>query len=221
MGLAECEHGGTRELTECLGEVTLSLECDPRMELAGGGTVVVGTGLWVLRYTTSKDGYGGRYEGGLRAYSGTPPAAVDGDCDDRCPLRHPGGEEVCDGVDNNCSDVAPGADDDGIPDSLDAGVALTGSIAEGEADMDSDGALDCDSMADFPDATESTSAGCEAITDESLLSDSDERAASDSGGGSDTGGEKDDGCAAGGSSSAAAVLGLLALVGLRRRASMG
>jgi hypothetical protein len=91
----------------------------------------------------------------------SPPAwDVDGDgwddrldCDDRDASVHPGAEEACDGVDENCNGVVddgfPDRDGDGTPDCVDQercdGVDNDGDgeIDEGMPDSDGDGLLDC------------------------------------------------------------------------------
>ena len=71
------------------------------------------------------DGFG---DDNVTTMSCEPPAgfvAVDGDCDDSDPYTAPGNLEVCDGLDNNCDEVAdegltstwyPDADGDGFGD---------------------------------------------------------------------------------------------------------
>jgi hypothetical protein len=158
LGLGACAVGAVQELAECFGEA-VELACTD--------------GLWMLAYTESADGHGDRYDGGLRSYPDGTLTSIGGDCDDHCDLRYPGGEEVCDGVDNTCSDVDPGTDDDGIPDALDASVSLGGSIPLAESDADGDGALDCDSFS-AGDSDGWSEGGCTAVEDAEWLSDADD-----------------------------------------------
>ena len=66
------------------------------------------------------------------------------DCDDQCASRCPGVSEACDGLDNDCSGtVDADADADGIPDALDPGVPVLGTVSSAEIDLDGDLALSC------------------------------------------------------------------------------
>ena len=179
LGLSECEPDSTMEIPDCLGESTLTLECDEYVLRSDdkGNQQIVGSGLWMVRYADSSDGFGARYDGGYRSYdaiSGGRLTQAGGDCDDHCTLRYPDAIEVCDGVDNNCSEVSPGSDDDGVPDSLDAAVTLAGSIPLAESDQDSDGALDCDAFNAADDGEAFTESGCDSTEDSEWLVDGDD-----------------------------------------------
>ncbi|MEL6345918.1 MAG: putative metal-binding motif-containing protein, partial [Myxococcota bacterium] len=150
VGLAVCGSvsGAVRNIT-CWDQ-QIRVECDaPVLEVDSTGTIrVSGSGLWQLPYTESEDGFGGRFNGGHREWTSGVDDLRTGDCDDQCILRFPdfpGGEE-CDGIDNDCSDVNPGTDDDGIPDSLDDDVVIAGTISAAEFDIDDDGFLACDDL---------------------------------------------------------------------------
>ena len=54
-----------------------------------------------LSFDLDKDGFNGPRAG----YAVGEPGACGSDCDDSSPLAHPGGEELCDGVDNDCNGI--------------------------------------------------------------------------------------------------------------------
>jgi hypothetical protein len=112
----------------------------------------------MLNYNQSKDGFGGRFEGGHREYAVSRTLGTF-DCDDQCDNRYPTANEECDQIDNDCSldEVTGGGEDGGIddvtpgiPDSLDAAVVLPGTISVAELDLDEDNFLSC---ADLPSIT--------------------------------------------------------------------
>ncbi len=174
LGLSACGEGDVIEVSGCLGEDSVTLECDALSLKSDddGNQRVLGSGLWMVRYADSDSGFGARYDGGYRSYPDGRPTDSGGDCDDHCDLRYSGGEEVCDGIDNTCSDVDPGTDDDGIPDSMDESVSIGGSIPLAESDVDGDGALDCESFT-ASDAEGWSEGSCTAVEDE-WLSDADD-----------------------------------------------
>ncbi|RME23260.1 MAG: hypothetical protein D6798_13880 [Deltaproteobacteria bacterium] len=105
---------------ECDG---IDNDCDGLVDFADPD--LVGESTWYL--DQDGDGYG----------AGTPEVACDapspdhvpdaGDCDDTDTLVHPGAEEVCDGIDNDCNDLV---------DDEDPGLA---GLATWYADEDGDG----------------------------------------------------------------------------------
>jgi len=173
LQLERCDVSSDERLTITCWEQELQLEC-PGVNSGAQGS----SGFWMLRYDESDDGYGGRFEGGRRAY----PDGLSGDCstiqdcDDLCASRCPGVDESCDGIDNNCSDVGEGVDSDldGIPDSMDAAASVAGTLPAVEIDVDSDGYLACDQFTSRLDATQWSSASCsDAVEDEAVLADCD------------------------------------------------
>jgi len=126
VGLARCTGGPIQQA--CWGE-TLTLECDAV------------SGLWVTRWAASDDGFGGRYSNAYRNLNSTGCAGTN-DCDDTCAARCEGVTEVCDGIDNDCSGIAPEVDDDGIPAALGEEIVI-GTVSEAEEDKDGDGYAAC------------------------------------------------------------------------------
>ena len=139
IGLQPCTTTETIDITCWDGEdVQLSCELE--------------SGLWVANYTTSDDGWAGRFVGGRREYPAgrSDDAQVSFDCDDLCALRYGGATEECDGLDNDCNGfVGADADQDGLPSALDedAGTGIEsdriGKVTESELDIDQDGYLSC------------------------------------------------------------------------------
>ncbi len=158
-GLEACAGGPIQ--VACFGE-SLTAECDPV------------SGWWGVRYGSSEDGFAGRYLGGHRELSATDCAPV-GDCDDQCPTRCPGRDEVCDGVDDDCSDVTYAADADGIPDPMDPAVAKGGTVTTAELDVDGDGHAACteDFATDAPQVQASIGS-CEPFAETVPLTDCDD-----------------------------------------------
>lgn len=72
------------------------------------GPTPVNAGAWFL--DQDGDGYG---DPSTAISQCDPPegyVSVGGDCDDTNRSVHPGAAEICDGIDNNCDDIADGAD---------------------------------------------------------------------------------------------------------------
>ncbi|MDG1482642.1 MAG: putative metal-binding motif-containing protein, partial [Myxococcota bacterium] len=167
LGLAVCDEGSSFEVVDCLGENTITLECDEfALESDEEGNYrVEGSGLWMVRYSDSDGGFGARYDGGYRSYSsidGGRSTSEPGDCDDNCALRFPAGlaQESCDGIDNNCSDIDPGIDADGIPDALDPDIIIPGTVSPEEMDLDNDGYISCDALTSNRDETQYSDLDC-------------------------------------------------------------
>ncbi len=86
-------------------------------------------------------------------YCADDPEASDYDCDDSNPDVHPGQEEVCNGIDDNCvagvDEGLPDADGDGICNAMDEEECDgydndgDGEIDEGFPDTNEDGVADC------------------------------------------------------------------------------
>lgn len=170
LGLEACDSSLDGLSLSCWGD-NLQLECDKLsadivVEEGDDGPVSIlnfnGSGLWMLNISESSDGFEGRYDGGFRKYPEGKVCsdASEADCDDHCSLRCPGQSEVCDGVDNDCSEVDGGTDDDGIPDSLDEDVPVSGMVSPVEMDIDGDGYLACDSFASNRTETQWTDSSC-------------------------------------------------------------
>ncbi|MFH1466857.1 MAG: MopE-related protein [Pseudomonadota bacterium] len=74
-----------------------------------------------------------------------------GDCDDHCEDRCPGVSETCDGLDNDCNQVASvlsgNAGDALLPDSMEPSLAAWGYVSREELDLDGDGLVSCE---DYP-----------------------------------------------------------------------
>jgi hypothetical protein len=153
----------------------LNLECDDS------------TGLWMVSYQTD-DGQGGIYDGGHHEFL---TRQTDGDCDDTCSQRFPGGDEICDGIDNDCVGAetyfSSAYDEtaqlstvltmerDGVPDSMDSSKEHIGTVTTREFDMDGDGFIGCgDYIGSLNEQVVQTSATCDDVvdvTDATLLSD--------------------------------------------------
>ena len=153
----------------------LNLECDDA------------TGLWMVSYQTD-DGQGGIFDGGHHEFVSRE---VDGDCDDTCGSRFPGADEICDGIDNDCSDAVlyystsydPDAqkgdvlamERDGVPDAMDTAKKHFGSVTSREFDMDGDGFVGCgDYIGSLNEQDVKTDASCSNAldtSDDTLLSD--------------------------------------------------
>jgi hypothetical protein len=146
VGLSSCVAGSTREVA-CLGEESITASCDSL------------SGLFVVRYDVSSDGFGGRFDGGYREYPEGRACTTEGDCDDQCAARCPDQEEVCDGVDNDCSDVVTQDDVNGLPvpvlsdlQRADEGItSLSGTVSAVELDVDQDGYIGCDASFSLAD----------------------------------------------------------------------
>ena len=152
-------------------DASLSLNCLGMTDIEA--TCNVTTKLWEVRYTQSDDGFGGRFDGGRRVWPDGRVCTTAGDCDDHCASRCPDLDEVCDGIDNNCSDVELPADIDGVPASLDEGISLSGTVPSSEVDIDRDGYLSCGSGVG-PDGIHRVSGSCADIwEDPESLSDCD------------------------------------------------
>ncbi len=138
LGLASCSESAARSrVIRCWEDEPVTVECDGE------------TGLWVLRLDASPDGFGGRFEGGRRVYQADPVCTGLADCDDRCDARCPGRSEVCDGIDNDCSDVRTEDGEawdlgSGVPASMEGARGVAGTVPVGELDLDGDGFLACD-----------------------------------------------------------------------------
>ena len=173
VGLSSCGAADAETTITCWG-IELSLACD----LDEDG---VGSGLWVLPYSESDDGYGGRYEHGARVYSDLGDITViSGDCDDQCTQRSPALAESCDGLDNDCSGTSGGdGDEDGLPDASQTEAdPVAGLVSAVEVDLDQDGTLPCDDFdADDAEVYTTTASCSDIVTDESLLSDCSNRCA--------------------------------------------
>jgi len=209
LGLSPCT--GESTTITCWGE-TLSLTCG----------AIDGSGLWSLAYAASPDAHGDRFDGGHREHASGAALAA-GDCDDRCDARSPLLTEACDGVDNDCTTSEDPTDDDGIPAALRDDRSVSGTVSDAEADLDGDGALDCDSFdaaaaqeADAPAecASSLASSDCD-DTDADIQRD----CAADTGDESD-GSDKEEASGCGSTEGGAALLlfaGLAGLAGRRRR----
>ncbi|MED5370924.1 MAG: MopE-related protein [Myxococcota bacterium] len=147
------------------GGADLTLTCDPY------------TRLWVVDYQ-GVEAFDGGYNADL------PSDVAEGDCDDLCDQRFPGNPEVCDGMDNNCTDDAPNSDDatpyyadpynpqlaerlwdemdrDGVPDAMDSRIERIGTVTENEFDLDQDGYIGCGTdIGSLREQTIPTSASC-------------------------------------------------------------
>ncbi len=173
VGLADCRQGETR-LIECWGEDEIQVVCDLAPNPQDATAPPVGTGLWMLRLDGSDDNWAGRYQGGRRVYT-TRACRTAGDCDDQCPSRCPDLDEVCDGLDNDCSNSAvalEGADGDGLPESMVSAEPVAGTVSVDELDVDQDGFLACDSFSTLDLQVQISAASCDkAILDEGLHGD--------------------------------------------------
>jgi hypothetical protein len=122
VGLASCIGQPSPEL-DCAGARLIPV-CDPQ------------TGLWVAPI------------GGRTGWDGPRRVRAEGcatwDCDDTCPARCQGAEEVCDGVDNDCDGVFDLAteDFDGVPDTLDPAALRPGRVDPREDDDTAPACLD-------------------------------------------------------------------------------
>ena len=118
-----------------------------------------------------------------------------GDCDDQCPARCPDLEEVCDGLDNDCSyadldpesrsDSGPGSldgvardteemastlvADNGIPASMLSGQGVAGTVSIDEIDLDQDGFLSCSTFSADSLQVHQTAASCDVQVLDPLL----------------------------------------------------
>lgn len=137
-------------------------------------------GLWAFRYTTSEDGWTGRFVGGRREYpNGKGNCDIAFDCDDQCASRCGGEVESCDSIDNDCQDFSPSdADSDGLPNALDpeGDAPRTGYTSSTELDIDRDGFLSCGNFDPDADQHWATDFSCsDAISDPTLLDDCNDR----------------------------------------------
>jgi MYXO-CTERM domain-containing protein len=134
-------------LASCIGLEAPALVCDAVSDDTVPLTCNTATGLWevALSWLDEADA--------LATPNGVAHDVGDcgrWDCDDACPLRCQGADEVCDGLDNDCAaaiaDALAGTspdDLDGLADSMGAGPK-PGVVAAEEFDDDGDGLLTCD-----------------------------------------------------------------------------
>jgi len=76
----------------------------------------------------------------------------------------------CEDIDNDCSDVDPGRDDDGIPDSLEEDYTIPGTVSVAELDLDQDGFLSCN---DLPSETQEIQYSAETCTNAEIAEEDD------------------------------------------------
>ncbi len=171
------------------GEITVGGDCDdsdpdvnPEAEEECGGTVDANCDGTVRQPETwyadfDNDGFGDpdttqsactRPSGGIE---------TDGDCDDSNANVHPGAEDVCDGIDNDCDGVVDDGlsvtyypDDDG--DGYGAGEGTASCVGQPADTSTVDGDCDDTDAAIFPGATETCNGvddDCDGAADEGLL----------------------------------------------------
>ena len=128
-------------------------------------------------YDGDSDGYGLTASSTLACEAPNNYVLLDGDCDDTATSTHPGADEICDGIDNNCDgDIDEGVTTTYYLDDDADGYGLTGSTTEacalplGYAELNDD--CNDDNMDIYPGATEvynSVDDDCDGDIDEGFV----------------------------------------------------
>jgi cysteine-rich repeat protein len=112
-------HPGAPELCD-----ELDNDCDGITD----GADAIGMATWHV--DADADGYGDPDSTVMSCSAGLGFVSDSSDCDDSTATTHPGADELCDGIDNNCNDIR----DDGLPD---LATFYRDSDGDGEGDEES------------------------------------------------------------------------------------